>query len=59
MDWLTENKANILFENNKLYIKSRKLLYSSQSVHVPSFSEQVVITCIRREKLPRGITGVS
>ena len=59
MDWLIKNEANISFENNKSCIKSRKLLYSSQSVHVPPFSELVVIARIRGEKLPRGITGIS
>ena len=59
MVWLIENEANISFENNILYTKSRKLLYSSQSMHDPPFSEEVVIAHIRGEKLSRGIAGIS
>ena len=59
MDWLIENEATISFESNNLYTKSRKLLYSLQSMLVSLFWDQVVEAHINGEKFPRGVTGIS
>lgn len=59
VDWISENDIWLNFKSQVLLVNKRKLLYATEKVTVPPYSEHVFVARIRGDSVPRGVTGVT